>query len=171
MKRYLNRQEKNDFYILAAFMIFMEDSIATWEKVGKDKELLKSARTCRTYANKVATMFISTLDDLEKTKLLTDCKKFTVTAMLRSEYDLRKKQKGIVPVNEEDLKDITDHALIVCQTCSETGDQVDGCHLRDILMSYDIPPFDEHAPIGSCQYKIPDWSNRTEVIRGLLKGA
>ena len=70
MKRYLNRQEKNDFYILAAFMIFMEDSITNWTKAGKDKELLKSARTCRTYANKVATMFISSLDDLEKTKLI-----------------------------------------------------------------------------------------------------
>ena len=171
MKRYLNRSEKNTFYVLAAFMLFLEDGITNWEKTGRDKELLKSARTCKTFAGKVAGMFVSNLDDQEKTKLLEDCKKYTVTAMLRGEYDLHKKAAGAVTVSEEDLKDITDHALIVCQTCSETGDQVDGCHLRDILMSYDIPPFDEAAPIGNCQYKIPDWSNRTEVIKGLLKGA
>ena len=171
MKRYLNRSEKNTFYVLAAFMLFLEDGITNWEKTGKSKELLKSARMCRTYAGKVASEFISTLDDMEKAKLMVDCKKFTVTAMLRSEYDLRKKQQGTVPVSEEDLRDITDHALIVCQACEESGAGVDGCHLRDILMTYDIPPFDEQAPIGVCQYKIPDFANRAEVIRRLLKEA
>ena len=171
MKRYLNRPEKNTFYVLAAFMLFLEDGITNWEKTGKSKELLKSARTCKTYAGKVASEFISTLDDLEKTKLLDDCKKFTVSAMLRSEYDKRKKQLGTVPVMEEDLRDLTDHALIVCQTCGESGDQVTQCRLRGLFMDYDTPPFDEHAGPGQCQYRIPDFQNRREVILGSLKGA
>ena len=166
MKTYLNRQEKNDFYVWSAFLLFAEDLIKKW--ASRDKQLLKDARTCRTYAHKVATAIVADLDEDEKDRLLADCGKHTVAAVRRSEYDVLKKRQSILQVEEEDLKDITDYALIVCQTCGETGP---GCRLRELLMKYQIPPFDEYAGAGMCQYRIPDFANRQEVIRGLLKGA
>ena len=171
MKRYLNRKEKNDFYVLSAFLIFCEDLIKNWIKAGKDKELLKNARTCKTYAGKVATALVTGLDDDEKTQLLADCSKHTVAAVRRNDYDQLKKRQSILQIEENDLRDITDFALVVCQTCQETKDQVTGCRLRELLMKYMIPPFDECAAEGVCQYKIPDFKNRRDVIKSLLKGA
>ena len=171
MKRYLNRQERNDVMVLAAFLVFTEDLIANWTKLGKSKELLKNARTCKTYANKVASFFIDNLDDAEKIRLLKDCKKHNVAAVLRSDHDKLAKQKEIIPVVEEDLKDLTDHALVVCQTCGVVGDKVAQCRLRELPMNYAIPPFDLLAQPGQCQYKIPDFQDRMTVIKGLLKGA
>lgn len=169
MKRYMNREEKNNFYVLSAFLLYVEDLIKKW--ASRDKSLLKDARTCRTFAHKVATTLVAGLDEDEKTRLLTDCGKHTVAAVRRNEYDVLKKRQHILQIDEDDLKDLAGHALVICQTCQETGDKVKGCRLRELLMKYQIPPFDEYAACGVCQYMIPDFANRIEVIQGLLKGA
>lgn len=169
MKRYLNRQEKYDFYVLAAFLVYLEDLIKKW--ANRDKSLLKDARTCRTYTHKVATALVANLDGDEKTRLMADCKKHTVAAVRRSEYDQLKKRQSVLEIEEEDLKEITDYALLICQICQEPTEKVVSCELRRLLMKYQVPPFSESAPVGVCQYVIPDFENRIDVIRGLLKGA
>jgi hypothetical protein len=84
-RRYLNKYERQDMVVLAAFAAFLENRIAHWEKLGRSKEKLKYARTCFTYANKVLQFVLEPLDPREKNKVLSDTKTYSVGAFINTE--------------------------------------------------------------------------------------
>lgn len=157
VRRYLNKYERQDMVILAAFAAFLENRIAHWAKLGRSKEKLKYARTCYTYANKVLKHVLEPLDEREKAKVIGDTKTYSVGAFTKieaqREYERLKKIEDNMIVRRDDWYDMADHALVVCRSCSRRGDEVDACNMRNIFIEYDVPAFDQYAPTGVCPYK------------------
>lgn len=157
VRRYLNKQERQDTVILAGFLAFLENRISNWDKLGRSAEKIKYARTAFTFGNKVLKLVLGTLDPLEQAKVIADTKNYSVAAFIKTEaqreYEHMKKLEDNMVIPQADWYDLADHALVVCRTCASTGDAVVGCNMRRIFIQHDVPLFDQHALAGVCPFR------------------
>lgn len=169
MKTYLNRQERHDWIVLKTFEKFIVKLIDDWARHGGSKSKLKFARTALTMLRKVLQEITGNLSEQELTRLLNDAQKQKVMVSLNGgairEYERTLKLKTVIPVDAEDLKDLTDFVLMCCQKCPGKLP----CKLYDLLVKYDIPVFDCHAPHGTCPYVHPDLGFRSEVLKSIVE--
>ncbi len=156
MKRYLNRTEKESVTILSAFIIYLEDFLEVAPR--RDKQLFKWIRMAKSFTGKALDCFVLPLDDDEKIKIISESTKLEITANYRKDA-LREHQKimelnSTVPVKKEDFLDIVEQAIGVCQLwCKKAGYEADSCHLKKLLIKYDIEPLDLESPPGKCPYQ------------------
>lgn len=157
VRRYLNKHERQDMVILAAFVAFLENRIGHWIKLGRSKEKIKYARTCYTFANKVLKFVLDTLEPQEKAKVIDDITKYSIGAYFKTEaqreYDYLKKLEENTIVQYEDFYDLADHALVICGVCKDEGSKVEECRMRKLFIKYGVPVFDQFAPEGTCPFK------------------
>ena len=158
VKRYLNRDEKNQALVLATFIAFLEVRIEEWQKLSRSKALIKFAKMSKTYADKVLGQIMEPLDLVEKAKLIAEKGKLQIvtryTREALREFEECKKIDGVVPVVTDDFIDIVEHAIVgACQRCTLTGEEANNCRLKKHFINYDIEPYDLKAPVGKCPYQ------------------
>lgn len=173
-RTYLNAQERKDVAVLRAFSIFLHDKAALWAKLGRSKEKTKYTRMAKTLTEKIITLMTETLEPQEKERVVNDIKKYHVAAYQNEEamreFERYRKAESVVPVDAEDLKDLSDEVLVVCQICREKDpEKLDSCRLRRILLKYDIPVFNQYSSKGECPYKIPDLGDWGTIIESLYQ--
>ena len=158
IKRYLNRDEKNQTLTLAAFIGFMSERAEESAKLGRSKDLVKFLRTSKTYADKALALIMLPLDNDEKFKLLSEIPKMSVVTKYKRGavrgFEEAKKIDSVTPVNTDDFIDIVEHAIVgACQKCTLTGEDADNCRLKKHFINYDIEPYDLKTPAGKCPYQ------------------
>lgn len=147
MKRYLNRQEKNELTTLLNMQVFLEKQVALYKSINRPTKWLSSARS---FLNKVIMERLAELDVLERRKAMEDFGKLML--VLRTKKEVIDEIKALkeadmtVPLLNDDFLLLCSYALGNCEKCS-TPDYVD-CKLRAIFIEYDIEPISE----GGCQY-------------------
>jgi len=155
MKRYLNRQEKNEVLELAALVSYLEEKFL--ENKRKPKEYKTWAKYARTYIFKIMDAYMANLDQHEVERLVAGMKSREVTVLYKTEakreYEKMLKMESTVPVEADDLLDIVEQAINICVECEKTGSEAQNCHLKKLFLKYDIEPLDHHAPPGRCPYK------------------
>jgi hypothetical protein len=156
-KRYLNNAEKSAVVTLGAFVAFMAEQAANWEKLGRSKAIVKAARTARTWADKTLQAVLAELDPDERAKAIREVGKRKVAAFYThdavSEFNRFKAMDAVTPLDTQDFLDICEQAIGVCQRCDKTGEAADGCKLKKLFIKYDVEPLDLDAPVGKCPYQ------------------
>lgn len=157
VRRYLNKQERQDMVVLAGFLAFLENRIETWAKLGRSKEKVKYSRMAFSFGNKVLKLVLNTLDPQEQDKVIADTKNYSVAAYAKTEavreYERLKQLEENMVIPQEDWYDLADHALVTCRKCTLVGEAVEKCNMRRIFIKHDVPPFDQYAPVGTCPFK------------------
>jgi hypothetical protein len=157
VKRYLNRQEKDYAKVMGAFAYYFSDLVKIFEELKRTKNLIRNTKMARTYADKALEELLKDLDPLEIVRVAAENQKMKVSVQYKvdalKEFEAIKKADDVTPILTDDFLDLVDHALVVCRSCPYTGDQVEGCRLRKVMLKHDIEPFNLEAPVGVCCYK------------------
>lgn len=178
-KKYLNATEKSIALTLGGFLGFLDATIDVWAKLKRSKDLLKNARTTRSFLNKTLESIVEDMDDEQVLKIFGgtvsitknngEGSKSTVTRIkgdidniqillkLKDEAIREAKkleaQPGIIAVDQDDLDQILNFASYSCDLCESAGDDVKTCPYRKLFIKYDAVPINTEPGDTGCPFR------------------
>jgi hypothetical protein len=157
-QRYLNRAQKLDVIMIAAFMTWLETKTDEWEDIPSiSMEQKKYTKMAKAFTNKVLDEIMTGLDPLEVIKVMIDSQKVEVVTRYHDqairEYREMDKLDSMIHIDRENFLDIVSHAMNLCVVCERSGEIADKCPLKKLWIENDIEPFDLNAPVGKCPYQ------------------
>ncbi|HCU01240.1 TPA: hypothetical protein DIC62_00335 [Candidatus Nomurabacteria bacterium] len=166
IKRYLNKGEREDVIIMFSFTKWLRKKADRLQELKRNKELIRFMRTAATLLEKVANLMIQNLDIEAKNQIDKESPRYEIncfdpgTSGLRARLIEEEKKKEILT---EDFYDICDHALVICQECTNRGQSVQNCNMRKIFIRYEIEVFNHYTPEGICPYLQERYLKKEEV--------
>jgi len=159
MKTYLNADERSAIVILA---VVHEKALAIMEKfqnnlTSKERQYLKTATTD---IQKAMQMIFARLGNLEYQRVMQTAKHLEVSVMPKENAKMWKK-RVTKEIKEEgcfvDFDTLYDLAEVTigtsCTPCMyKTAEEREGCALKRLYLSLEIPVADEYAKNGDCPY-------------------
>lgn len=157
-QRYLNREQKLDAIMIAAFMTWIETKTEQWDKVKSfDRKVLGHARRSRGFIKLVLDYHMKGLDPIEVAKVMRDSQRVEVVTRYHDqavrEYKAMEKLDSMIHIDRDNFLDIVSHAMNICVVCERSGDVAEKCPMKKLWIENDIEPFDLCAPEGKCPYQ------------------
>lgn len=153
MKSYLNREEKTQALTLASFIAYTTERADDWEKIGRNKDAIKSLRMAKSFATRALDTMFEWLDESERVKIMSQVAKMEVVVKYRDEavreYKRMLALDSVTPVQTTDLLNICEKAVEMCVNCNQNPE---GCKWKKLFIEYDIPVCEESPEPGKCPY-------------------
>ena len=146
---YLNREKKEETFIIAAIQSYLESKIPQWVTLGYPKEVLEQARRSNTHLSKLLIEILRQVDVTQKEKLLRDVLQYDVSVRTKTLAEVQKRQPDNALINAEQLYDYAD--LVVGANCRGC-DGKEKCGIRGLLLATGIDPVDAENSV--CVYQI-----------------
>lgn len=156
MKKYFNRQEREQMIIIALMHSQIGDILEHWKKAGNlTKPEHKNLKTAHTYILKFMDEIYSRYDQKEVKRIIRDLKtkKLALLYESRARVLLDNENTEIeLQTNQETIEDIAEGIIDgFCVKCKRKD--YEECNVREFLFISDIEKFDPTAK-EKCQYKI-----------------
>lgn len=151
MKRYLNKQEKNEVSICLNFLSFLEKHVV------KQKQLGRPTRWYKTATSFLSKAVNETMDSLDVDEARLARRNFAKMHLVLKtskealqEIKQMKEDDMVVPLKNDQFLTLCSFALGTCGQC--ICNDFRSCELRDIFMEYDIEPIS--TATDGCQYNL-----------------
>lgn len=156
MKTYLNNDEKLDTLRLITFHVNVDNMVQKWEKISRNKEIVKYLKTIRTLMDKVNRMITEPLDPKEKKKIVEFAGKLDTvtiyTAEAKQKYKEMLEMDTKTPIDINELYDFYEVTAEYCRLlCKDNPEQ---CKVRDFLIKWDFPVARYKVEDNECPYKL-----------------
>lgn len=156
MKRYLNRNDRDTFYIFFAFSEYIS-AIAnskSYFATGENQDLAKQiAETTAKFMENV----IKDVDEKTVAQILKESKKMEVVAKYKAQAVREAKDTAgsmdSMVIKVDDFYEACEFAFMHCKGCRKKNKRVEECGLRRVCMEYLVPPAAEEPEEGRCQYR------------------
>ena len=154
MKKYLNKQERNDYIILCHFVSYV-DVVKKWIDYDIiDGDELKRLKTIYTHGKRIVNNIAKRLDDSQYQKMVRDMKDSELIVCTKTRATIKRdeisKEKGKIIIAENDFLGLAEVALIHCKGCNKTD--YSKCVVRNCAMELQLPAVDPYV-VDECQYK------------------
>lgn len=153
---YINKRQKEECLIFAAFASAFDNKIENWEKYGERKDRMRWLKTGRTYIKKVLDSYFEGVDQEQVNGVVKLANKMTIATRLKNEaikeYDDLKKIDSMAHIESNDFFDILEQSICECVRCEKTGEEANNCNLKRIYLKYGIDIVNENKE-SVCPYK------------------
>ena len=160
MKTYLNREEKQTYFILNGYVKYMHNLINGLIRRKASTEIIKNVKLSRTYTNKSLNELIKNIDKDQMNNLIKESSKTQVVAKYSNEaieeFERMKKMDSITPMETDDLLDLFGHCIKVCQFCKIDVKTSEQCIAKKIMLKYGCEIFNYDATDKQCPYQYCD---------------
>lgn len=158
-KRYLNREEKTAALTIGAFMAYMGERAQEWAAFNRPKDLIKYAKTARTYGQKTLNELCTNLDPDDFDLLIKEVDKMQAVVRYNEEaareYKDMQKMDTVTPVETDDLIAIVELGLVSCSVCETGGEEAADCRFKKVLLKYNMEPLNCNPGPDDCAYRFP----------------
>lgn len=145
--KYLNKEQKNTVIMLGMMLDVLDKVIRVLKIDGNERGRLRASRT---NIKVVFERLVQSLEPKHQQALLRASKhnRFTVVADTERLYE-----EDYIDEAHEKMDTLAAYAMgSACKNCTKKGDDVEGCELREALLAYNIPLWDEECEHSECPY-------------------
>ena len=154
MKKYLNKQERNDYIIICHLVSYLEVAMKWIDYDVIDKGELARIRTMFTHGKRVINNIAKRLDYKQYTTTIRDMQDSELIVCTKARAIIKRsdisKDATKIIINESDFYGLAEEALVHCKGCTKA--EYNKCVVRNCAMELQLPAVDPYV-VDECQYK------------------